>query len=158
MSEEAFGSTPSGHESSQEPAASEASWGAQQPQTPQPPSSYAAPPPGYAPAAAEGLSDNAASALAYLTFIPAIIFLVMPPYNQKPIIKFHAIQEIGLSLAIFILSFFLAIPILGLLIYFVGGIGLLILWALCIIKASQGGAFKLPFIGNFAAEQSGYTI
>ena len=47
----------------------------------------------------EGLSDNAASALAYVTFIPAIIFLVLAPYNQKPVIKFHAIQELGLTLA-----------------------------------------------------------
>jgi len=38
------------------------------------------------------------------------------------------------------------------------GLVLLIAWVLCIIKASQGNAFKLPLIGNFAAEQSGYRI
>ncbi len=157
MSDEEFTSNPSGHESNQQPAAEPAGWGAPPPNYTQ--TAYPPPPPGYAqPMAATGLSDNTACALAYITFIPAIIFLLMPPYNQKPIIKFHAIQELGISVVLFILSFFLVIPILGLLIYFVGGISLLVIWVLCIIKASQGNAFKIPFLGNFAAEQSGYRI
>ena len=41
-----------------------------------------------------GLSDNAASGLAYITIIPAIIFLVVAPYNQKPEIRFHCWQSI----------------------------------------------------------------
>ena len=160
MSDEDFTTNPSGHESNQQPAAEPAGWGEPQPNYTQtaytPPTP---PPPGYAPApAAEGLSDNTACALAYITFIPAIIFLLVPPYNQKPAIKFHAIQELCLSVILFILSFFLVIPILGQLVYLVGGLVLLIAWVLCIIKASQGNAFKLPLIGNFAAEQSGYRI
>ena len=167
MSDEEFSSTPSGHESNQQPAADPAGWGEPQPnytQTaypppPPPPQGYAPPPQNYAPPpAAEGLSDNTACALAYVTFIPALIFLLVPPYNQKPAIKFHAIQELCLSVILFILSFFLVIPILGQLVYLVGGLVLLIAWVLCIIKASQGNAFKLPLIGNFAAEQSGYRI
>ena len=35
-----------------------------------------------------GLSDNAASGLAYVTFIPAIVFLVTAPYNQNQRIRF----------------------------------------------------------------------
>ena len=38
-----------------------------------------------------GLSDNAASGLAYLTIIPAIIFLVVAPYNQNSTIRFHSL-------------------------------------------------------------------
>ena len=34
-------------------------------------------------AAQTGLSDNTAGALAYITIIPAIIFLVMEPYNKN---------------------------------------------------------------------------
>jgi uncharacterized membrane protein len=105
-----------------------------------------------------GLSDSAASALAYVTFIPAVIFLVLAPYNQKPVIKFHAIQELGLTLVGICLHLFWVIPILGWLIWAVGGIALLAVWIFCIVKASQGSAFKLPVIGNFAAEQSGYRI
>ena len=178
MSEQEFGSAPPGPESTQGPA--EAGWGSTQAQTPPngyattpppgytpPPPGYSAPPPGYSapppgynaqPLGAQGLSENAACALAYVTFIPALIFLLVAPYNQNPKIRFHAIQEIGLSLVLFVLSFFLVIPILGLLVYFIGGIGILVLWIMCIMKASQGGAFKLPVIGNFAAQQSGFQI
>ncbi|MGA8938564.1 MAG: hypothetical protein WB439_05295, partial [Acidobacteriaceae bacterium] len=134
MSIEEFSSTPSGQESTEQPAADSASWETTQPNYTQPP--YTPPPPGYVPpqGAASGLSDSTACALAYITFIPAIIFLLVAPYNQKPAIKFHAIQEIGISVVLMILSFFLIIPSLGWLIYFFGGIGLLVIWVLCIMK------------------------
>src|SRR5271170_1279545 len=47
--------------------------------------------------ASSGLSDTAAAALAYVTIIPAIIFLVLEPYNRKPFIRFHSFQSIGLA-------------------------------------------------------------
>ena len=147
MSEQEFGSTPPTAQGTTEPA-----WGA--PQPPYTPPAYGAPPP---PAAAPGLSENAASALAYVTFIPAIIFLLVPPYNQSAKIRFHAIQELGLSVVMMVLWFFLIIPFLGWLIYIVGFLGLLVMWILCILKASQGSMFKLPILGDFAAKQSGYT-
>ena len=53
------------------------------------------------------------SALAYVTFIPAVIFLVLAPYNQKPVIKFHAIQELGLTLVGIILRIFWVVPFFG---------------------------------------------
>lgn len=158
MSDENFTNTPSGQESNQPPA-EPAGWGAPQPNYAQSPTqtAYQPPPPGSAPpAAAEGLSDTTACVLAYVTFIPAIIFLLVPPYNQKPAIKFHAIQELCLSVILVALHFLWVIPILGWLIYAFGSLCLLVVWVLCIIKASQGGAFKIPMIGNFAAEQSGY--
>jgi uncharacterized membrane protein len=122
-----------------------------------PPPEYVPPPPGYVPPDGAGLSDNAAGALAYVTIIPAILFLVIAPYNQKPFVKFHAIQELGLSVVLFALHFIAIIPILGLLIYVVGGLALLVVWILCIVKALGGGAFKVPVLGDFAARQSGYT-
>src|ERR1700760_285752 len=99
--------------------------------------------------ATNGLSDNAAGALAYVTIIPAIIFLVMAPYNQKPFVKFHAFQQIGLTVVAIVLMFFNIIPILGQIIWLLGNLCLLVLWVICVVKASQGGAFKLPGIGNF---------
>ena len=171
MSDEDFTTSPSGPESN-EPAAAEPAWGAPQPTStqagyppPPPPPGYTQttypppPPPGYVPPPASAeLSDNAASALAYVTFIPAVIFLVLAPYNQKPVIKFHAIQELGLTLVGICLQVFAVIPILGTIVWAVGGLCLLAVWVMCIIKASQGSAFKLPFIGDFAAQQAGYRI
>jgi uncharacterized membrane protein len=129
-------------------------------QTAPPPPNYQA---GYAqaqqpPAAtpAEGLSDTAAGALAYVTIIPAIIFLVMAPYNTKPFVKFHAFQCIGLAICWFCLGLVWIVPILGWIIGAVGFLLLLICWIMSIVKASQGSVFKLPVISEFAAKQSGY--
>jgi len=98
MSEQEFGSTPPGPEINQEPVV-EGSWGSTQTQTPPngytsapppgytpPPPGYAPPPPGYSaqPLGAQGLSENSACALAYVTFIPALVFLLVAPYNQNP--------------------------------------------------------------------------
>jgi uncharacterized membrane protein len=117
-----------------------------------PPPAYAAPP-----VTDAGLSDTAAGALAYVTIIPAILFLVLAPYNTRPFVKFHAFQCIGLSLVWFCLSLIFIIPILG---WIVGGLGylaLVVCWILSIMKASQGSAFRLPVISEFAAKQSGYV-
>ena len=130
------------------------SWGTPNASYPPPPAEY--PPP--AQATGEGLSDNAAGALAYVTFIPAVIFLVVAPYNQKPFVKFHAFQSLGLAVTGFVLGFINIIPILGQIIFLIGLLALFVLWVLCVLKASQGNAFKLPVIGNFAAQQSGYQI
>jgi uncharacterized membrane protein len=123
-------------------------------ETPPPPPNY---PNGYAqaqqpPVASEGLSDTAAGALAYVTIIPAIIFLVMAPYNQKPFVKFHAFQSVGFWVVWFCACFVIWIPFLG----WALGLALLVCLILCILKASQGSRLKLPIISEFAAKQSGY--
>jgi uncharacterized membrane protein len=106
-----------------------------------------------------GISDNAACGLAYLTFIPAIIFLVVPPYNTNPSVKFHAWQSIFLScglFAVWILNIILLfIPIIGWLISLLLMLGLLILWILCVVKAFAGQRFMVPVIGALAAKQAG---
>jgi uncharacterized membrane protein len=133
------------------------------PEQPWTQTNYTAPPPppaGYIPppVAGSGLSDTAAGAIAYLTFIPAVIFLVIDPYKQKPFVKFHCIQELGLTVVAFLLHFLVIIPFLGLLIDVVGSLALFVVWIICILKASQGGAFKIPFLSDFASQQSGYVV
>src|SRR5271156_625621 len=115
--------------------------------------------------ASSGLSDTAAAALAYVTIIPAIIFLVMEPYNRKPFIKFHSFQSIGLCVARFAIWIVITVmhialhfvPLIGILFFFVDmlvGIGIFILWLIAIIKASKGEWYKLPVIGDFAMKQA----
>jgi uncharacterized membrane protein len=112
-----------------------------------------------------GLSDSAAAAIAYLTIIPAIIFLVLEPYNKKPFVRFHSFQNIALNvvylavwIALRIVSAILHIvPLIGflfLLVYLAVALCFFIAWLMCIIKASQGQWFKLPVIGDFALKQS----
>src|ERR1700676_281621 len=118
------------------------------------------------PASAGGMADNAAGMLAYITIIPAIILLVMKPYNKSRFVRFHSWQNIFLHLAavagwiaLFIISAVLAfIPILGHLIGFLLwmalSIGLLIAWVMLLIKANQGQMYKLPVIGDLAEKQA----
>lgn len=111
--------------------------------------------------AQSGLSDNGAGALAYITFIPAIIFLAMPPYNQSPYVRFHAWQSIFFNVACVALFIVLAIlgriPFLGLLVIplmLLVDLGLLILWLVVVLKALNGTQFKIPIIGDLAASQA----
>lgn len=103
------------------------------------------PPP---PASGSGLSDNVAGALAYVTIIPAILFLVLEPYNRSPFVRFHSFQSIGLAVVCFIISVIMVIPILGWLIGLVGYLVVLVAWVMCLAKAYQGQYFKLPIVGN----------
>jgi len=112
-----------------------------------------------APAASTGLTDDAASGIAYLTFIPAIIFLIVAPYNTNPKVKFHAWQSIFLACAwfvVWILNIVLAfVPVIGWLLMLVLALGLFIVWLICIIQAFQGKKFVVPVIGPLAEKQAG---
>ena len=102
-----------------------------------------------------GLSDTAAGTIAYVTIIPAIIFLAMEPYNRSSFVRFHSWQSIFLGVAAFAVHLILAvIPIVGWLLMVPVGLGFLVLWILVIFKASKGERYKLPFIGNFAEQQA----
>ena len=102
-----------------------------------------------------GLSDNAAGALAYITIIPSIIFLLVEPYNKNSFVRFHAWQNICLMIAWFACSIIMIIPILGWIIGVLGFLVLFVCWIMCIIKAAGGQKFMLPWIGPFAAKQAG---
>ena len=81
-----------------------------------------------APAASSGLSESAASGLAYITIIPAIIFLVMAPYNQNKNIKFHALQNLGLAVVMFACGVIMIIPILGWIVGILGYLATAVCW------------------------------
>ncbi len=103
-----------------------------------------------------GLSDNAASGLAYFTLIPAIIFLVVAPYNQKANIRFHCWQSIFLGIACIVVDVILTmIPVVGWIIIPIFGLLVLILWILCVVKAFNGQRFNIPIISEFSAKQAG---
>jgi uncharacterized membrane protein len=113
-------------------------------------------------AVGSGLADNVAGMLAYFTIIPAIIFLVIEPYNRNRFVRFHAWQSIFFNVAWWILWFGLRvvahIPFLGFLTIFMWplvGLAGLIVWIILVIKANQGQTFKLPVIGDLAQQQVG---
>ena len=105
-----------------------------------------------------GLSDNAAGAIAYITFLPALVFLVLPPYNTSPYVRFHAFQSLLLNLAAFVVEV-VAGYVLGLTrSFFPLGLStvwpvfdlILIVWVLCVVKAVNGQHFKIPIFGAIA--------
>lgn len=110
---------------------------------------------------AQGMTDNVAGMLAYFTIIPAIIFLVMEPYNRNRFIRFHAFQCLFFAVAWTVLwialSIFAHIPFLGWLSILIWPLILLagfIIWIILVIKANQGQMYKLPFIGDMAEKQA----
>lgn len=106
--------------------------------------------------AQSGLSDNAAGALAYVTFIPAIIFLIVEPYNRNSYIRFHSWQSIFLNIGVFAIDVVLGmIPVFGWMILPFFQVGCLIVWVLVIVRALKGERFRLPFIGDLAVRQAG---
>jgi uncharacterized membrane protein len=113
------------------------------------------------------LPRTIAGALAYCTIIPAIIFLVVEPYNKDRFVRFHSFQCIGLWLAsllagvairivAFVLSF---LPLFGhLLVWLLSllvPLAFFVIWIVAVVKALQGETFKLPVIGDFAEQQAG---
>jgi len=110
------------------------------------------------------MSDNAAAAIAYITFVPAIVFLMLPPYNTSPYVRFHAWQSIFLDIVSFIVI--LAAGMTMSMVLFFGARSFLVasrlivlcwvlLWILCVINAINGRRIKLPLIGQLAEKQAG---
>ncbi len=134
---------------------------------PPPPPQYQAPPPPppqfQAPApASSGLTDNAASGLAYITIIPAIIFLIVEPYNRSPNVRFHSWQSIFLAITWVAVDVILAIlgriPFVGWvtwMLFPLAGLGFFILWLVLLFNAFNGKRFSVPLIGDLAAKQAG---
>ena len=116
---------------------------------------------GGATAAGTGLTDNMAGALAYVTIIPAILFLVLEPFNKKRFIRFHAFQCIFFAVAWTVLWMALRIvvqiPIFGwatLFLWPLISLAGLIIWIILVMKAYQGQMFKLPVVGDLAEKQA----
>lgn len=111
--------------------------------------------------------EGIAGALAYLTFLPAVVFLILDPYSKNRFVRFHSVQclllwgasvlfAIALKLASVVLFI---IPVLGpLLVWLVSTVVVLaavVIWVVLVVKALQGEMFKLPLLGDFAAQQAG---
>jgi uncharacterized membrane protein len=110
------------------------------------------------------LPENIVGGLAYFTFLPAIVFLLLDPYHKNRFVRFHSLQclllwaaavlfAIALKLASVVL---LIIPMLGpLLVWIVGivvSLAALVIWLVLVIKAFQGEMFKLPVLGDLASQ------
>lgn len=115
------------------------------------------------------LPENVAGALAYFSFVPAIVFLFLDPYRRNRFVRFHAVQclvvwlagiVVALALRLLGMAVFL-IPILGPLLVVIVDVAVilavLMLWLVLMIKALQGEMFGLPWIDAVAHQYSEST-
>jgi uncharacterized membrane protein len=111
------------------------------------------------------IPENIAGALAYITILPAIVFLVLEPFKRNFFVRFHAFQHLFLWIAGFVfaiaagvLSMLMQlIPFMRVLVFPLAGlIGLawFFLWVLLVVKAYQHELFKLPIIGDLAEQRA----
>lgn len=112
-----------------------------------------------------GLTENGTCALAYITPVPAIVFLVTAPYNQNPKVRFHSWQSILLFIAAvgvsIVLRFIWRIPGLNLINFLLEplvGLAFFIIWVIMIFNAFNGKAINIPVLSAFAAKQSGFQV
>lgn len=114
------------------------------------------------------MSSNQAGMVAYVFgFITGIVMLVMEPYKNDRLVRFHAFQSIFLSVAyvvVWIIWDFISAGLLSLTFSFwpvvvffswILGIGFFALWLLLLLRAYNNERFELPFIGPMAARQAG---
>lgn len=114
-----------------------------------------------------GLAPNIASLLCYI-FAPvtSIIFLLIEKENAD--VKFHAWQGTVFGAAVILLNIVLNIFgfLLGRMADFLGAlilgfllpvlwIGVFVLWVVLLVKAYQGERWKIPVLGDIAAQKSG---
>ena len=102
-----------------------------------------------------GMQANFAALLSYVFgLVTGLVFFLVE--KESKFVKFHAMQSICFSLALFVLSFVLVfIPIIGWIALPLVQLGGLILWIVFMIQAYQGKWFRAPVIGDFAAKQVG---
>jgi uncharacterized membrane protein len=104
-------------------------------------------------------SDRWVGALAYFTFIPAVVFLFVKQFQRRKFVRFHAFQSV------FFWAVVIVMALLGLLASMFGwlfmwmlvgtlvSLALFFTWLLLSIKALQGEWFALPWVGPFAEQQ-----
>lgn len=110
-----------------------------------------------------GLSENVTGAIAYITFIPALLFLLIEPYNKNAFVRFHAFQSLLLCLAAVVIDVALSVvlalvpvfvPFLHFALWQIVQLFWLAVWIVCIVGAYNGRRTKLPVIGLIAEQQS----
>ena len=102
-----------------------------------------------------GIDANVAAALSYLVgFVTGIIFLLVEKENK--FVRFHAMQSTLLFIGIILVNVVLKmIPFVGLLVaVFIVIPVSAVLWLVLMYKAFQGEDFKLPLVGQMAADRT----
>ena len=105
-----------------------------------------------------GIDSNILALLGYLLLIPAILAVAVDPFKKDPFARFHGYQALFLCAAFFIIN--MAVGMMVHILVMLAPVYMLvfpaegILSIVCCIKAFQKEEFKLPIIGELAAQQA----
>ncbi len=98
------------------------------------------------------MSDNMAGGIAYITIVPAILFLIMAPYNRRSFVRFHSFQCLLLALVSIVSNVLHIIPFFGTILMMMVNLVIFVLWLVAMIQAFQGRKFLIPLIGPMAEQ------
>ena len=113
------------------------------------------------------LSENVLGAFAYVTFLPALAFLLRDPYRKNSFVRYHSAQcllfwlvsiagTVMVKLWVLLLQFIpLVGPLLSWLLVTIAALAALFTWIVLLVKAFQGERFGLPMIGDLAEQYAG---
>lgn len=117
-------------------------------------------------AAGVGLTMNLAAALSYaLGLITGILFLVLEPYKNNKLVRFHAMQSILFSAACIVFAIVWSI-LVAILVSIAGfwvltvdvplrlliGLGIFGFWLYLMFQAYSEREYRIPWLGDFAAK------
>ncbi len=104
--------------------------------------------------------ENLAAVLAYVTVIPAIVFLLAKPYSKNEFVRFHAFQSVALAVAstavaaaLLFLANVSSINLLLIPFSLIVAIAIALIVLVCMIKAYQHQMYPLPVLGPWAQKQ-----
>ena len=109
-----------------------------------------------------GLSDNAAGGLAYITIIPAIVFLIVEPFKRSSYVRFHAWQSIFFYVAWAVVHILVevvqtlvpTVVFLTLTLWQLVDLAFFVVLVIVFVSAFNGKRFQLPIIGGLAEKQA----
>lgn len=113
------------------------------------------------------LPESVAGGLAYFTFLPALVFLLLEPYKKSGFVRFHSTQCLLATVALILVGVVLKlvglllfiVPVLGPLLVLIvdvtAGLAAIFVWLVLVVKALQGETFKLAWLGDLAERYSG---
>jgi uncharacterized membrane protein len=102
-------------------------------------------------------AERAAAAVAYLTFVPAAVILLLPAFRKSRFVRFHAWQSVLLWVVFLVLTMIalflsnVAAAMVFLLFGILASLAMLFLWIVLSLKAWRGERFELPLFGDLAA-------
>ncbi len=109
-----------------------------------------------------GLSENAAGGIAYLTIIPAIIFLIVAPFKSSSFVRFNAWQSIFFYVAWAVVHILIqvvqhlvpTIVFLTLTLWQFVDLAFFVVLVIVFVSAFNGKRILLPILGGLAEQQA----